>query len=167
MGNDCGYRLEILAEDAQKEWSGKNVILCATEPGMIEKVISGDTEISFFLVDHMPARGDYYTIAFLIETDGWRILHLADLYPESNLDLFKELGLDKLNIDLLFVDYMFLQNKAGQYILENYIKPGKIVSMHISPDRVEEVDIELKKLYPEIIIFGNQGESKVLIREAR
>lgn len=131
------------------------------EPGKYADTILNDIRLSCFSVNHMPEEGKYLTLAFYIEVGEWKILHLGDLYADTNTEVFKKLKINNKCVDILMVDHMFLLSEKGQYILKNYIQPKEIIAMHIAPDEIADRKSELQEAFPDIIIFAKQGETKL------
>jgi L-ascorbate metabolism protein UlaG (beta-lactamase superfamily) len=73
-------------------------------------------------------------LGFLLEIDGVRIFHCGDLNP-WDVSKFENYNFQKENIDIAFLTRSFLTNQEGKGIdiINEYIKPQKIVFMHIDP----------------------------------
>jgi hypothetical protein len=101
------------------------------------------------------------TLAFYITVGEWKILHLGDLFPDTNTDIFKKLKINNKGVDILMADYMFILSEKSQYILKNLIQPEAIIAMHISPDEIANRKSDLQEAFPGIIVFSKQGETKL------
>jgi L-ascorbate metabolism protein UlaG (beta-lactamase superfamily) len=130
-------------------------------PGEYTDTILNEIRLSCFSVNHLPEEGKYMTLAFHITVGEWKILHLGDLFPDTNTDIFRKLKINNRGVDILMVDHMFLLSDKGQYILNNFIQPKEIIAMHISPDEIVKRKSELQEAFPGIIIFAKQGETKL------
>ncbi|MBL7904998.1 MAG: MBL fold metallo-hydrolase [Bacteroidales bacterium] len=98
-------------------------------------------------------------LSFLIEMGGKKILHIGDAaYTEEN---FAGFGLEKEKIDIAFIHYWFLLDCEGRRIIDNYIKPQKIVVTHIPYDELRRNYKRIKEYYPDVEVFLNHLEKKI------
>ena len=108
-----------------------------------------------------PDREKYVTLASLINIDGVKIFHLADIAPPTNLEYFKKFQLQKEKIDIAFIDPFFIQDSVGFQILQKYIQPQKIVLMHLRDSEIDQYYDEIKQTIPGIIVFRDTMEKKI------
>ena len=72
-------------------------------------------------------------LGYLFSVDGFKIYHCGDTNP-LNKDEYRTYALNKENIDLAFLERMFIaKGKISMDILNNYIAPKNMVFMHINP----------------------------------
>lgn len=90
-------------------------------------------------------------MGFVVEVAGKKVLHLGD--SDMNIDRFREAELSKYDIDVALVPYWYMTSDAGKEIIDNFIKPKKLVGIHYpkapSPSALEEI----KKQYPSAVVF--------------
>lgn len=125
----------------------------------IEKTIDG-IKLKMFVVNHAD-EGEYKTLAFIIDMNGKKIMHLGDIYPAANVLYFQEMELQKDSIDILFADGYFLSNEVGELIVRKYIQPKEIIVMHLKPGDQENLGSRIYKSFPEAVIFREVLESKI------
>ena len=131
----------------------------------LNETVSG-IKIKVFPVNHGEPERPYVTLAYLMYLDGFTILHLGDLSPPSNVEYFPKFGLKKEAIDIAFIDPFFLQDEAGQRLLEDFIRPQKIILMHMRPNETDRYAAELGQALDNILVFHEPMEKKIF-RKAR
>ncbi len=119
---------------------------------------SVDTEVNgvrlkIFPVNHGAPENPYVTLAYLFVVGGFKILHLGDIAPPSNVEFIPKYGLEKEGIDIAFVDPFFLQDESGKKLLRDHIRPKKIILMHMRGDEVDRYLAALGKEYDNVLAF--------------
>lgn len=108
---------------------------------------------------------DMQHVAFLIELDGWKILHLGDaLMTDENFAPFAWLAGE--GVDVAFVPYWLLTRQGDIDSVNKYVAPKRIVPMHINASysgagiirRIES----LRDKLPELLIFRECLETRTL-----
>jgi L-ascorbate metabolism protein UlaG (beta-lactamase superfamily) len=128
---------------------------------MVKLTVNG-IEIKMAPVNHGESQqSPYLTLASLINLDGIKLFHLADLTPSANLENLKALQLQNEGIDIAFIDPFFLEDPNGKMILENHIKPGLIILMHLRTGEIEKYEKKLMGIFPNLIIFKEPMEKKL------
>ncbi len=116
----------------------------------------------FLTLNHAPPGNDaFLTLGSLIELEGRRILHLADLAPETTVEHLEAYGLEELEIDIAFADPYFLLNEIGQRLMRDFVKPTHIVVMHLRQDQREEMMGQVREIFPDAVEFVEALETKV------
>ncbi|PKO97726.1 MAG: hypothetical protein CVU14_09785 [Bacteroidetes bacterium HGW-Bacteroidetes-9] len=121
---------------------------------------SGQLKVTSLVQRHM-GKEDYNveSLGFLVEIGGKKILHIGDAdYTDEN---FAGFNLQNEHIDIAFVHYWFLLDCEGRRILETYIKPDKIVLMHVPFDELRRNYQRIKEYYPDVVVFLNHMEKKI------
>jgi len=126
---------------------------------IIQETING-VDLKIFPVNHGTPERSYVTLAYILDMDGTKVLHLGDIYPSSNEKYFKTFQLQKLNIDVAFIDPFLLLDEIGSQMAKEFIQPKRIIPMHMRPNEVERYTRELKKIYPNISEFRECFEMK-------
>ena len=108
----------------------------------------------------MPER-PYVTLAYLLDMDGTGVLHMGDIYAPSNEEYFRTFQLQKLDIDVAFIDPFFLLDKVGQQMAKEFIQPKQIVPMHMREHEIEKYARALKKSYINVNVFRECLEKKI------
>jgi L-ascorbate metabolism protein UlaG (beta-lactamase superfamily) len=100
-------------------------------------------------------------LMFLISIDGKKILHVGDTVPnddKQSLQPYKEM-ID-IQIDLAFLSKWFIENPQGQEIVEKYIKPKKIIIMHLESEEKNQISKDFPKIFQsKLIIFEKSMDS--------
>jgi hypothetical protein len=96
-----------------------------------------------------------------VELNGWKVLHLADLVPETSESFLRGYGLAGEVIDLAFVDPYLATSEVGQTLLRQHIRPTHIMLMHVRPQEQEPVRQEVARLFPEAFVFSRPMETRV------
>jgi L-ascorbate metabolism protein UlaG (beta-lactamase superfamily) len=108
------------------------------------------------------------SLGFLVDIEGFRILHLGD--TEVSVEELLVYGLAEESIDVAFVPYWQLNGSNGRRFIEEAIAPKHIVAMHIPAANaaasyfapagsLQQLKEQLEEAYPGIIIFQEPLES--------
>jgi len=149
----------VLKMDPQFKRPEQSKIIETPMFGM-ETYESGSLRIKCMAQRHM-GKEDYnvMSMGFLIDFSGKKVLHIGDAdFTEEN---FKDFGLEDENIDLAFIHYRFLLDCEGRRIIDEYIKPKKIVVTHIPYDELRRDYKRMREYYPDIEVFLNHMDKKV------
>ncbi len=98
--------------------------------------------------------------AYIFTVGGNTIFHVGDATMEVNEDLVKSFNLDKEGIDVTFVEY-FDFNEITNNIINNVIRPKKVIPMHISPRDMEKISERFSRAGPALFLFKEPMERKV------
>jgi len=101
-------------------------------------------------------------VAFLVDIEGFRVLHLGD--TEASVEDLSAYELSADSIDVAFVPYWYLMDPSDRRIIDAAIKPGHIVAMHIpvenaapsyfgSAGSLAALEARLRENYPGILIL--------------
>ncbi len=126
---------------------------------IVEDTING-VDLKIFPVNHGMPEQPYVTLAFLLDMSGTQVLHLGDIYGPSNEEYFRSFQLQKLGIDLAFIDPFFLLDEVGQRMAKEFIQPKQIVPMHMREYEIEKYVGFLKNHYDNIRAFRECFEKK-------
>jgi ankyrin repeat protein len=127
---------------------------------IVQETING-VDLKIFPVNHgMPDR-PYVTLAFILDMDGTKVLHMGDIYAPSNEEYFKAFQLQKLGIDVAFIDPFFLLDKIGQQMAKEFIQPKQIIPMHMRDFEIERYARALEPFYSNINVFRESLEKKI------
>jgi L-ascorbate metabolism protein UlaG (beta-lactamase superfamily) len=100
-------------------------------------------------------------LGFLFNFDGYTIYHCGDTNPLNEKE-YKTFALQNKNIDLAFLERMFISNgKPSMDILNNYIAPKSMVFMHINPANKAAYTNHFKA-QENIKIFENKLDTLIL-----
>ena len=99
-------------------------------------------------------------VAWLVEAEGCRILHLGD--ARAGAEEFEQFSwLPGLEIDIAFVPFWFLQKAGGVDVISSLIAPKTVVLMHWNSWNRDSVVEELERNrdgLPPTVIFGEAFE---------
>lgn len=106
-------------------------------------------------------------LGFLLETDGTRLFHCGDINP-WNEEQIKKFKLSDENIDIAFLERLYLANREGKGIdlINEYIKPRNTIFMHIDPKNREvykQIITQISDVLPNSFIFDNSLDCKEII----
>ena len=101
-------------------------------------------------------------LAWLVETEGCRILHLGDaIVAAGEFERFP--WLPGLEVDIAFIPYWFLLRSGGVDVINRLISPKAVVLMHWNrwnrDSVVEELD-RFREDLPPTTIFNEAFETK-------
>jgi ankyrin repeat protein len=161
VGNEIVYKeLKEAAGDDFPKISARVKNINPEWGTIVEETING-VDCQIFPVNHgMPER-PYVTLAFILHMDGLKVLHMGDIYGPSNEDYFRAFQLQKLNIDIAFIDPFFLLDKVGQQMAKEFIQPKQIIPMHMRDNEIEKYVRLLRDSYDNINAFRECLEKKI------
>jgi len=131
------------------------------EWGEIRRESIAGINMGLFCVNHADPEKAYKTLAFVLDLNGMKVLHLGDLNPPANAEHFKNLQLHEENISLAFIDPFCLLDASGRTSVREYIRPREIVLMHLRPRDVDKYEADVKRHFPNIHVFRESMESKL------
>jgi L-ascorbate metabolism protein UlaG (beta-lactamase superfamily) len=100
-------------------------------------------------------------LAHLILMDGKKWLHLGDSTADVNRDDFELFRFDKENIDIAFIPYWDLLTPERRDVVNRFIRPKHIIPMHIRENDFRRVAKDIKKFYPEAVLFRRPMEKEL------
>jgi ankyrin repeat protein len=127
---------------------------------IVEETING-IDLKIFPVNHGTPDRPYVTLAFILDMDGAKVLHMGDIYAPSNEEYFKTFQLQKLGIDVAFIDPFFLLDEIGQQMAKEFIQPKQIIPMHMRDYEIERYARALEPFYLNIHVFRESLEKKI------
>ena len=101
-------------------------------------------------------------VAWLVESDGYRILHLGDAKTDAG-EFERYPWLPGLEIDVAFVPFWFLRQPGGIEIINGLISPKTVVLMHWNSWNRDSVVEDLERAGGELqnaVIFGKAFEKR-------
>lgn len=137
------------------------------DSGIVEKTI-GDMNVEFLGLYH--GGEPKYTVkvlAFVLHIEGVCLFYLSDIEPsdDKNLEVIKKWAAKNEKVDLLFSHWGSLFKNQfsprGVNVVKAYIKPGRVIPMHIFPGVINEVETKVKENFPAFFIFKKCLESQL------
>ena len=108
----------------------------------------------FLTLNHADESNErFLTLGSLVTILGRKILHLADMAPQTTTAFLEGYGLAGEGIDVAFVDNFFALDETGRRLLRDHIRPKHIVLMHIRPDEVEQIREQARQIFPDAVVF--------------
>lgn len=154
--------IDGLVEAAGDEYAGISGRVVNMTPEWGTKVSRniGGIEAAFFGCNHAGADGDpFLTLESIVEIDGIRFLHLADLIPEPSESYIRS-AVEGERIDVAFLDRFFMEDSIGALLIEEVIKPQYIIVMHLRSGEVDPAHDALIGRYPNLIVFHDRLERR-------
>ncbi|UCF04055.1 MAG: ankyrin repeat domain-containing protein [bacterium] len=147
------------AGDTYREISNRVINFTPEWNTKVSKNIKG-IETSFFGCNHAGSDGTpYLTLESIVDIDGIKFLHLADLAAESSEGYIRNALKDE-RIDIAFLDRFFMEDSIGALLIEEVIKPQYIIVMHLRDNEIDPTYEALIEQYPNLIVFHEQLERK-------
>lgn len=131
--------------------------------GRHRAVRGSKAEIVALRLDHSGSR-EISNLAFVVRSNGYTIVHVGDALLAHNEEYLRAFDWSRYTVDLLFIEY-FDRSSPAQEIIENLIKPGHVVLMHIPAGEEEEVRNAPIKVHPRAVVFGKELETKLFGKE--
>ena len=139
-----------------KDWSAieSRIISLDLDVGQSAQRETQDISIHAYRTLHSGLRASPENLVYLLNVDGWRVLHEGD--SDGQIETFQKMELGNDPIDLALVHFWFPLNPDAARILQEVLKLEHIALIHL-PKRLEEKapgDIEkVKKYYKDIFLL--------------
>lgn len=98
------------------------------------------------------------SLGYVVSIGGKKILHVGD--AEITPEIFDAFDLETKGIDIAILPYWFLTSKTGPVLIEQHIKPKRLVAVHVSPSETEQVTLDVKKNFPNADVFTTLLQKK-------
>jgi L-ascorbate metabolism protein UlaG (beta-lactamase superfamily) len=137
--------------------TSKNVQIIDPQYDQPVTLHAGDATVTVFLLSHGHGRNSTIkNFGHLVEIGGMKVLHVggADMDPAD----FARAGVDKMNIDVALVPFLFYQPGPGPAILDSYLNAPHQIAEQIPPDEMPEVKAYMQVEYPQVLILENALE---------
>jgi L-ascorbate metabolism protein UlaG (beta-lactamase superfamily) len=107
-------------------------------------------ELEGFALPHAsPGRHiEILNIGFLVDLDGFRLLHLGDTDWEEAEPKLEAFAIAKRQIDVAIIPYWMLLKTGSAALVDRLINPKMLLATHIPPDASEEDLKEIESQYP-------------------
>lgn len=106
---------------------------------------------------------DVINFSYLLKFDDQCIYHCGD--AKADLANYENLGLDKLSINYALLDFPYITLARSRKVIKDYIKPEKIVLMHM-PNKERDEYNWLKSIYRVVERYGSELPELILCEEA-
>ncbi len=102
-------------------------------------------------------------LVYLIEIDGFTMLHVGDAVLSQNLELFSDGRFENEKIDIVFLEF-FDWSDETKAVLDRWMTPDDIVFMHLPPDpeKILKIEARLLQQFPNAVVFAEPMEEKAL-----
>jgi L-ascorbate metabolism protein UlaG (beta-lactamase superfamily) len=103
---------------------------------------------------------DVENLAYLIEVDGFRMLHVGDAVLPLNREYLESDHFPEGKIDVVFLEFFDWSDETRE-ILEP-LAPDHIVFMHLPPqaEKIEQYGAHLKAKFPNAVVFREPLEAR-------
>lgn len=100
-------------------------------------------------------------VAYLIELDSFRILHVGDTDWELAAGIFEKLKTTETDIDIAVLPYWMLLGDAARSSISDLINPRQILVSHIDPNLIDQVEEDTKLDLPNVVFLHELMETIV------
>ena len=98
---------------------------------------------------------DPQSLGFMIEIGGKRVFHSGD--SEGTPANYQERCSGCAEPDAAFVAYWYMMTGSNRTMLRDFLKPKRLIAIHVPPAELAETEVELKKTNPETEFFSSPG----------
>ena len=119
-------------------------------------------KVSVLNFPHMAPQTKTQNYAYLVEVDGWKVLHVGD--ADINTDIIKAHQLADKNIDMLLIYDLFLMVKENYRELIEQINPKKVAFTHVMDKKIAPLTQWLQKNLPDATLLAT-GHEKLVLRK--
>lgn len=129
-------------------------------------IVKGINIKTFSLLHDGKEYANVKNLAYLIDIGGKKVLHTGD--AKAMDENYKNLNFSQEGIDLLIAPFPYVSLSRGRSIIENYIKPKKIVANHLPYRELDEFGwinaakenyMKVEKDFIETVFFEEIGYS--------
>ena len=90
-------------------------------------------------------------IAYLIDINGYKILHVGDTEWDLSKDVFEKLNLLESNIDVAILPFWMLLEETSTTKVTQLINPNIVIASHIDPNFGQQVVEEVQVNFPDVV----------------
>jgi L-ascorbate metabolism protein UlaG (beta-lactamase superfamily) len=164
------YTLSLAEEDDPENYKKvKNQMIKPNlDWGEVKEISVNGYSIKLYLVKHTTddrLDREFIVTQFLIELEGLKMLHMADMYPPPNVKYFKKFGFEKENIDIVFNAGGI--SDTGKFLMNEYIKPKFFVVMHNRLNEEGRYYRSFLKTFSNATIFLKPMERKIFLKSVK
>lgn len=98
---------------------------------------------------------DPQSLGFMLEIGGKRVFHSGD--SEGTLANYQQHCADCGAPDAALVAYWYMMSGSNRAMLRDFLKPKRLIAIHVPPAEVGEAKTELRKTNPEAEFFSAPG----------
>lgn len=98
-------------------------------------------------------------IAYLVEVNGFRILHVGDTHWGLTEEPFEKLAIKSNKLDIAILPYWMLLEDSSKEKMQKLIAPKHIIATHIPPSISKDEEQELMQEFTSITLFTKLGEN--------
>ncbi|WDD97106.1 MBL fold metallo-hydrolase [Thalassomonas actiniarum] len=119
-------------------------------------------KVSVLSFPHMAPQTQTQNYAYLVEVNGWKVLHVGD--ADINAEVIAAHQLAQKNIDILLIHDLFPLVKENYQALLEQINARKVAFVHVMDKKVKPLTQWLKDNLPDAALLATGHESVVLKR---
>lgn len=134
-----------------RSYSGINATL-----GQMRTIRGERADIEVLRLPH-GGNPDISNLAFLVRSNGYTFFHVGDAKLTFSEEYLRSIDWKSYNVDLLFIEY-FDRSSEAESIMENLIRPKRVILMHIPPGEEDRIQGEAAKMRPPTVVFRREGE---------
>ena len=128
-------------------------------PGMDLQHLANGVAVRVLRIRHNPSRNfPNEHLGYLVELGGRLIVHVGDADPA--LDNFSVIERMPRGVDVALVPFWYLTSETGRQIVERQMRAARVVAMHVPPEDVAAVRMQLAKEFPSAIVLGEPGTTE-------
>lgn len=127
--------------------------------GTIHQVRNGVIEVRAFKCPHVNARhASVQNLAFLININGHKVLHLGDSNWDVASQALENASLLDESIDIAILPYWMLLNENSKEKVHQLIRPKKLIATHLPPELGPREYTVLHQHHGNIILFDQLNQ---------
>lgn len=157
---------ELKKAGAPPSWLEERVFVVAPGAAHVLNQNTAGMEVEFLGMLHAGApEYVFQDLSFVINLEGVRLFFLSDVDPgfEKNREILDKWSRRNERVDLLFSPDSNLYDSPwstdGARTIKRFIRPERVVAMHIDPRAVDEAESKVRVNFPAAIVFRTAGET--------
>lgn len=107
---------------------------------------------------YQPRHSAIQNIAYLIDINGFTILHIGDSGWGLSEEAFEELELASSNVDVAVLPVWMLMDKSSVAKVRELINPSLLIASHIDPNNVDQAIKTVRTYFPDAVCLSELNE---------
>lgn len=132
----------------------RRFIAATTQPGMRRREVVSGIPVEVLGLKHHDLEHNGY----IVEIGGRRVLHVGD--TDNAEESFPVFRLDTARIDVALLPLWMINTAKGRRVIEQWIRPKRVVAIHLGARGEERGVRELRAAWPEADVFSRSLETR-------
>jgi len=125
----------------------------------VDTIRNGQVEVTVFKCPHVnPKHASVQNLAFLVNINGYKVLHVGDSHWEVAFQALQQAKLTAASIDIAVLPYWMLLDSHSKEKVDQLIRPKKLIATHVPPGLGQRERSMLYQNHNNIIVFDKLNQ---------